>query len=200
MTNRSQLVRARLIVYGRVQGVGYRYFVSEVANELGIVGEVRNIIQGNLKGSVSIVAEGEEEKIKKFIEEINIRPLTKDKRNELMKKKEIIPPQPLARVDRIDGKDKLIKIPQKSVDRFEIKEGPINREMLSAIKAGSYSLDSLRRDMYHDFFVIDKKYGDISEGMRRVATMLHKDFRLLIYVMIALAIVTVVINVLNKLS
>lgn len=197
MTNRNKLVRVRLIVYGRVQGVGYRYFVSEVANELGIVGEVRNITQGNLKGTVSIVAEGEEEKVKKFIKEIDIKPLTKEERKELIENKEIIPPQPLAKVDKIDGKDKLIKIPQKSADRFEIKEGAMNREMLSAMKAGSYSLNALRRDMYHDFFVMDKKYGDISEGMARVATMLHKDFRLLIYVMIALVIITVLINILK---
>jgi acylphosphatase len=48
--------RARLhaVVTGRVQGVGYRYFVLKVAQELGLRGSVRN-----LRGDqVEAVAEG----------------------------------------------------------------------------------------------------------------------------------------------
>lgn len=49
--------RARLhcLVYGRVQGVGFRYFVLEEAVRLGLTGWVRNRPDGR---SVELVAEG----------------------------------------------------------------------------------------------------------------------------------------------
>jgi acylphosphatase len=48
-----QQLQAR--VSGRVQGVGFRYFVREKARELGITGWTRNASDG----SVEIVGEGE---------------------------------------------------------------------------------------------------------------------------------------------
>jgi len=44
----------RYLVSGRVQGVGFRYFVLRRANELGLRGFVRNLPGG----SVEVVAEG----------------------------------------------------------------------------------------------------------------------------------------------
>jgi acylphosphatase len=51
-------------VTGRVQGVGFRYFVMTSANQLGLNGWVRN----RRDGSVEVVAEGEVELIKKLIQ------------------------------------------------------------------------------------------------------------------------------------
>ncbi len=50
-------------VYGRVQGVGFRYYTQKKAIELGIKGFVQN----KPDGSVYIEAEGEEEDLDKFI-------------------------------------------------------------------------------------------------------------------------------------
>lgn len=44
-------------VTGRVQGVGFRWFVRKTAAELGLPGSVRNAADG----SVEVVAEGTEE-------------------------------------------------------------------------------------------------------------------------------------------
>ena len=51
-------------VYGRVQGVFFRAHAIEVAIGLGIKGITRN----EKDGSVYIEAEGEEDKLKKFID------------------------------------------------------------------------------------------------------------------------------------
>jgi len=39
----------RYIVRGRVQGVGYRYFVQGVAERLGVTGFVRNLPSGDVE-------------------------------------------------------------------------------------------------------------------------------------------------------
>ncbi len=50
-------------VYGRVQGVGFRYYTQKKANELGITGYVKN----RPDGSVYIEAIGEENQLELFI-------------------------------------------------------------------------------------------------------------------------------------
>lgn len=51
----TEQARLHAIVTGRVQGVGYRYFVLDVAQELALRGTVRNL-RG---GGVEVVAEGD---------------------------------------------------------------------------------------------------------------------------------------------
>lgn len=50
----DQPVRLHATVEGRVQGVGFRYFVLQNAQELGLVGWVRNLDDGD----VEVTAEG----------------------------------------------------------------------------------------------------------------------------------------------
>jgi tRNA pseudouridine55 synthase len=66
-------------VYGRVQGVGYRYFVKEKAQNLDIFGYVKNLEDGG----VEVLAQGREENLQKLIEELKRGPF-------------------LARVDKLD--------------------------------------------------------------------------------------------------
>jgi acylphosphatase len=54
--------RIKCIISGRVQGVLYRAFARDTANDLDIKGEVENLPDG----TVRIEAEGEEEPLDKF--------------------------------------------------------------------------------------------------------------------------------------
>ncbi len=60
----------RIQVYGRVQGVGFRYFTIQAARRYEICGWVRN----EADGSVSIYAVGHETRLLDFLGEIHKGP------------------------------------------------------------------------------------------------------------------------------
>ncbi|MFX3616016.1 MAG: acylphosphatase [Sporolactobacillus sp.] len=63
MARSEQLKDVHLLVEGRVQAVGFRYFTLQLAQSHHITGWVRN----RDDGTVEIKAEGTEEQIKEFI-------------------------------------------------------------------------------------------------------------------------------------
>jgi len=60
------LVAYRFLVSGRVQGVGYRYFVLRAASTLGVCGFVRNLPDGR----VEVVAEGPEPAVRELEQQL----------------------------------------------------------------------------------------------------------------------------------
>ncbi len=58
----STMQRLHAIVYGRVQGVNFRYYTVGKANELGLTGWVRN----KWDGTVEVVAEGPSQALQEF--------------------------------------------------------------------------------------------------------------------------------------
>lgn len=56
--------RLHLIIHGRVQGVGFRFFTSRTARKLGLAGLVRNLSDG----TVEVIAEGKEETLKQLLD------------------------------------------------------------------------------------------------------------------------------------
>jgi len=62
--------RVEAIVFGNVQGVGYRDFVSRVAASIGVNGFVRNLPNG----TVEVVAEGGKEEIKELLHSLEQGP------------------------------------------------------------------------------------------------------------------------------
>jgi acylphosphatase len=65
MSNSHQtMMRITARANGRVQGVGYRYFVTGCARETGVSGFVKNMPDG----SVTIVAEGSRDALETFIQ------------------------------------------------------------------------------------------------------------------------------------
>jgi acylphosphatase len=75
-------VARRYIISGRVQGVGFRYFIEAAAAHEGIHGWVRNLPDGRVEAS----AEGEAEAIERFEGKLHQGPRG-------------------ARVDRVDTED-----------------------------------------------------------------------------------------------
>lgn len=58
--------RATLFVSGHVQGVGFRYRTTEIAQSFVVSGTVENLDDGRVK----IVVEGELDEIQRFVDEI----------------------------------------------------------------------------------------------------------------------------------
>jgi len=59
------------MVYGRVQGVLFRYFVRNVAKKLGLKGYARNLASGD---AVEVQAEGEKRQLNKLLEQLKVGP------------------------------------------------------------------------------------------------------------------------------
>lgn len=64
--------RVKILVYGRVQGVYFRYFTHKKANALGVVGTVRNLPDG----SVEIIAQAPGSVFEEFIAWCHKGPIT----------------------------------------------------------------------------------------------------------------------------
>ncbi|MEW6200752.1 MAG: acylphosphatase [bacterium] len=60
----------RATVRGMVQGVGFRYFVERVANQIGVKGYVRNVPDG----TVEVVASGSDEQLRELVDRIKEGP------------------------------------------------------------------------------------------------------------------------------
>ena len=60
---KREKVRKHIFFYGRVQGVGFRYYAVQKANQLGLTGWVKNLYDG----SVEMEVEGQEELIDQLI-------------------------------------------------------------------------------------------------------------------------------------
>jgi acylphosphatase len=66
----SDFVRIHIVIKGRVQGVGFRFFAKEQAQKLGLTGWVRNTFDGN----VEAIAEGSKNSIDIWISHLQTGP------------------------------------------------------------------------------------------------------------------------------
>ncbi len=62
--------KLEIIISGRVQGVGFRYFTVQQAQEFNILGNVRN----SYDGKVRVIAVGTEENMEMFLRELQNGP------------------------------------------------------------------------------------------------------------------------------
>ncbi|MEA2062644.1 MAG: acylphosphatase [Gemmatimonadota bacterium] len=62
----ANLYRERMVLSGRVQGVGFRFFTCRVAEKYPVTGYVKNLPGGE----VEVVAEGEQPSVEAFLREV----------------------------------------------------------------------------------------------------------------------------------
>ena len=115
-------MRALVIgVFGRVQRVGYRRFVLDSAQELGVAGYVRN----ERDGSVKVFAQGDEAVLEKFVERLKS-------------------PSPPAQVRSVDVRDAALK---PRLKYFVIKPSPLAEEL----QEGFGAMQSVFMDYWGEF-------------------------------------------------
>ena len=66
----SDIKTVRILIDGHVQGVGFRFFVQQVAQELNLTGWVRN----RHDDRVEILAQGDEAKLSRLVEIVRAGP------------------------------------------------------------------------------------------------------------------------------
>jgi len=67
----ADIAQLSATVYGRVQGVYFRYFVRNIARGLGLKGYVHNLASGD---AVEVQAEGEKPQLDRLLEQIKVGP------------------------------------------------------------------------------------------------------------------------------
>jgi acylphosphatase len=66
----SDVIRGRIVISGHVQGVGYRFFVLDEAERLGLRGWVRNLPDGRVEAEV----EGSEIAVDELVKRLRVGP------------------------------------------------------------------------------------------------------------------------------
>ena len=161
------MIRARILVEGVVQRVGYRDFVQELARELGVKGYVENLKDG----SVCIVCEGEREVADGFVKDIKV-------------KKDFIDVKDVRAVETGPATGEF--------EYFELKYGPLEEEfgerMGEAVKIAhatrhniqemhrglKSSVADMHKDMSSSFNVMAERYDSISSELIRTREELKR--------------------------
>ena len=145
-------------VYGRVQRVGYRRFVLDSAQELGLSGHVKN----EKDGSITVFAQGDEAILEKFIEMLRS-------------------PPPPAYVKSIDVKEAK---PRPAIKYFTIRPSPLHEELQEGFGAmQSIFMEYWRefrefaRRTDENFKIMMEKYGEISEKLTTILETLTRESR-----------------------
>ncbi len=144
MKRENSIKEVELIVFGEIQGVGYRQYVAVIGRKLQLAGYVKNLKDG----TVQIHCKGDEKAISEFKKKINV------------KKPDAAP---LIIVEGIKEK-KLArgKIKQKNFE--EIYDEP-SAEMSQGFSTGMKYINLLRLETKTNFDRMDEKYDAISKAM-----------------------------------
>jgi acylphosphatase len=142
------LIRAEIIVEGKVQKVGYRDYVQEVARSLNVKGYVENLKYGLVK----IICETEENTLKKFTQLINIKTDLVD-----VEKVEIVKKEPA----------------KGEYNYFDIKYGTMEEEIGERIVAAFKIAVMTRQDIKNMHADMKEMHQDLKGSI----TSMHQDLK-----------------------
>jgi len=168
--------RAVIIAKGEVQRVGYRDLVQRIARRFGVVGFVENVKPYDVK----IVAEGEEEILKKFVEEVKVKKSPIFVEEVEVKFEKATREFEYFEIKRGDWKEEL-------GERFDVAGNILydirddQKEMLEKQDQTTQEIRNLGEGVTQKFNVVDAKYGKIAENMEKILEELkeeRKEFRM----------------------
>lgn len=141
-------VRAEIIVKGKVQKVGYRDHVQEVARSLNVKGYVENLKDGRVK----IVCEADEDTLERFTQLINIRTDIVE-----VEKIEIIKKEPATG----------------EYEYFDIKYGPLEEEIGERMVAAFRIAVMTRQDIKN----MHGDMKDMHQDLKGSIVYMHQDLK-----------------------
>jgi len=139
------LIRAGIIVYGTVQKVSYRDYVQSIARKLNVKGYVENLRDG----TVRIICEAEEQTLRSFIEQINV-------------KKDLIDVENI----KIVGEEPATG----EYQYFDIKHGTVEEEMGERLMAALNIAIAIRQD-------IKNMHQDLKESIQSMHQDMNRQFK-----------------------
>ena len=157
------MVKARILIQGTVQGVGYRAMVKHLATQNNVRGLIRNLDTGG----VELFFDGEKSGVERLLKAIDVKGNPKDPFS-----------LNVARMGRRwEGEDGYTPA-WREYKRFEIDYGeekkysPFERESLESFEIAKLSFSRLegevsllRSDTNKNFQTMEKRYGKISEEL-----------------------------------
>ncbi len=172
--------RAIVVVKGEVQRIGYRDFVERISRKLGITGFVENLKPYDVK----IICEGEEEKIKKFLEMIKNPPKPAEVEDikinfEEPKKEfeyfEIRRGEPMEELgERMDVAGKVLyEVRDLQKETLGLQKETVNG--IGVISNGIAGINTGINTIGNKFDNLDMKYGKIAENMEKILIEFQKD-------------------------
>jgi acylphosphatase len=159
----ERLAKARIIVDGVVQGVGYDALVKRVARQLELKGLIRNLEDTK----VEIFCEGQENKIREFLTQIDRKAEEKD-----------VLGINVAKIDCFWENQENYRPAWKKYRGFEIdyqidKLSPVDNETLESQEFAKLyfigfrdEMKGFRHETHENFKKMDEKYGDISKELK----------------------------------
>jgi len=165
------VIKARMLVKGILQGVGYRAIVKQAARFLGLKGIVRNLDDGR----VEIFCEGSKTSLERFRKLIDIRGKPED-----------IMSINVSKIECFEEGEKGYSSAWKPYRGFEIDYGveklsPFEESSLEDHEFGKLyfssfrnELKSFREDTNLSFTQMAEKYGDVSAELKEFRTTIER--------------------------
>jgi len=180
------MIKARIIVKGRVQGVGYRALVKQIAMGFKVKGMARNAEEGN----VEVFCECDDKLFDNFLETIKIKGDPQDMLSIFVDElnvykegnKNYVNPPTEFKTFYIDYGDKLTQFEKESLERSElaiVAFDSMKKEtrkgfdcMKDKMVEGKNDLKEEQKSMHQDmnkrFDWVAEKYGDIGIGINSI--------------------------------
>ena len=143
-------------VEGRVQRIGYRRFILDAAQESGVSGYVKN----EDDGSVTVFAQGDEERLKSFLERIKV------------------PPPPVVVKSFVEKPSRV----KPGLRYFRIMFGSLAEELQEGLGSMEKEFRDYRNEFRdfakrtdENFKLLMDKYGEISEKLTQILETLQRE-------------------------